>query len=254
MQSVSRAVRFGDAESAVYDVWEPVGQWAGATVALVHGGIWQAAYDRHQLRPLAAALAGEGWHVANVEYARVGMPLGGWPGTGTTLAAALAAVRDDPELPGPLVVVGHSAGAHVAVWAASESRVPDLAGVVSLAGLLDLRGNDAGLLGAAVRSLLGGGPGDVPGSWDDADPIGQRSDAPIILLHGVDDDLVPPDVAWAYADSRRPTDARCRVELVPQCGHFGLIDPAHAAYVRVVAAVRELLAGRPTEPRTPGSG
>ena len=65
----------GPHQSDVYDVWEPAPHRArGVSVALIHGGFWRERYDRHHLAPLARALADDGFHVANLEYARAGMP------------------------------------------------------------------------------------------------------------------------------------------------------------------------------------
>lgn len=239
-----RSVRFGPGAEDAYDAWLPESGRADATVVLVHGGLWLAAYDRAHLRPLGGALARDGWPVASVEYARVGMPRGGWPGTGTSVLAALDAVAQDPVLPGRLVLVGHSAGGQLAVWAASNGRAlgsVDLVGVISLAGVLDLRSADADDLGfGAVRGLLGGAPEQHPEQWADADPVRGRLDVPAVLLHGVDDDLVPAAISRSYLDSRGPRDASCRLEVIYGCEHFGLIDPMHAAYQRLLAALVEL--------------
>ena len=73
----------GPAATDVYDIFEPDPARArGVTVALLHGGFWRERYDRAHLAPLADALARDGFHVANLEYPRVGMPSGGWPGSG----------------------------------------------------------------------------------------------------------------------------------------------------------------------------
>lgn len=241
-----RSVRFGSAESEVYDVWDAAdetGQRGGVAIVLIHGGLWQVAYDRAHLRPLGAALARNGWPVASVEYARVGMPGGGWPGTGDSVLAALAAVAADPSMPDRLVAVGHSAGGQLAVWAASNGRCPAVRGVVSLAGVLDLRLADTDDLGAgAVRSLLGGGPEQVPQWWTDADPVAGRLGSPTVLLHGAQDDLVPAEVSASYLRSRGADDAACRLEVVSGCDHFALIDPGHPAYRGVVAAIEEVAA------------
>ncbi len=239
-------MRFGSAETEVYDAWDAAGgtvERPEVTVVLVHGGLWRAAYDRGHLRPLGAALAREGWAVASIEYARVGMPSGGWPGTGQSVLAAFTAVAGDATLPDRLVAVGHSAGGHLAVWAASNQRCSSVRGVVSLAGVVDLRLADTDDLGSgSVRALLGGGPAEVPEHWSDADPVQARLDVPAVLLHGADDDLVPPQVSESYLRSRRAADAACRVEVLPSCDHFALIDPGHAAYPRVIVAIEEVAA------------
>ncbi|CCH77856.1 hypothetical protein BN12_230033 [Nostocoides japonicum T1-X7] len=258
------------------------------TVALVHGGFWKAAYDRTHLRSLAGALARDGFHVASVEYPRVGMPGGGWPGTGDAVADALTAIVADPSLPSPVVAVGHSAGGHLVAWCASSpttatagitgtagtagitgvrARVDGLAGVVPLAGVLDLVLADRQSLGdQAVRALVGlprrhestprdeagahgheskGDPAADPadGIPVDADPARQRLVVPSVLVHGADDMNVPLSVSEAYLASRTSDDAACRLVAVGEADHFALIDPLTPAYTVVVEAIESLVPG-----------
>lgn len=239
-----RTVAYGSAEAQVYDVHEPAIHSRGLTVALVHGGFWRARYDRFHLVPLATALAADGFHVALLEYARVGMPGGDWPGPGADVVAGLRAVVADPALPRPVVAVGHSAGGHLVVLAASARRVPGLAGAVALAGVVDLRCADALHLGAdAVHDLLGGPEHAQPARWSDADPARHRLTAPTVLLVGAEDDHVPPVVAEAYLASRTHQDAGCRLVRLAGAGHFDLIDPGHPAYRHLIDAVTSLAAG-----------
>ncbi|MEK8171822.1 alpha/beta fold hydrolase [Streptomyces sp. M19] len=105
---------------------EPLAAGAAAPcVVLVHGGYWRQKYDRTYLAPFAVELAGRGLPVALVEYRRVDGGSGGWPGTAEDVAAAVAAVRAHPATAGrPLVVVGHSAGGQLALWAAVRCLRP----------------------------------------------------------------------------------------------------------------------------------
>ncbi|MDQ2756482.1 MAG: alpha/beta hydrolase, partial [Actinomycetota bacterium] len=108
----ARTTSYGDDPAQVYDVREPTtpGPTPGAavrgvTVVVVHGGFWRATYDREHAGPQAQGLADRGFHVAVVEYRRVTMPGGGWPGTFDDVSAAIAAVRADATLPEPTVLL-----------------------------------------------------------------------------------------------------------------------------------------------------
>ncbi len=121
---------------------------------MLHGGFWRAAFDRIHVRPLCAALAAAGYLVAAPEYRRTGMPGGGWPGTADDVRTALlslptTAAPASSAVPRPVLLLGHSAGGHLALWGASQVAVPGLAGVVSLAGVCDLGRADELGLGAA---------------------------------------------------------------------------------------------------------
>ena len=118
------------------------------------------------IRSLAAALTAEGYATWSLEYRRLGDPGGGWPGTLEDVASGadhLSEVsRAHPLDPDRVVAVGHSAGGHLALWLAGRHRLAPgsplhaarplrLHGVVSLAGITDLRAAAEGR-SAATRS------------------------------------------------------------------------------------------------------
>ena len=248
----ARTEAYGPDRAQVYDVRLPSGTARGATVVVVHGGFWQAEFDRAHAGSEAQAFADDGFHVAVLEYRRVGMPGGGWPGTVEDVAAAVAAVRADAGLPSPTVLVGHSAGGHLVAWAASQPWAHGIAGVVSLAGCVDLALTAQLHLGEdAAQSLMGGEP-DAAGdaAWAAADPARLSPAVPVVLLHGADDETVPVAVSRSYEQQMgqpaggRREHAPVRLTVIPACEHFGLIDPEHPAFAEVRDAVRGLAGAR----------
>ena len=238
----TRTTAYGDDPAQVYDVRLPERVTRRLTVVVVHGGFWRPEYDRGHASRQAQAFADAGYPVAVVEYRRTGMPGGGWPGTGADVAAAIRSLRDDPDLPDRLVLVGHSAGGHLVVWAASQPWGADLGGVVSLAGVLDLAAAFEQRLGdGAVEAFMGGTPRALPEAYAAADPRLHVPLAPVALVHGADDDVVPAAISRSYAEHAAPR-AQVPVSLreVGGCEHFGLIDPEHPAFAEVLAAVSDL--------------
>ena len=72
-------LRYGDHPDQVLDLHLPPTTDAPAPVVLLlHGGFWRQTYDRTHTRPIAQALAAEGWAVVTPEYRRTGGD-GGWP-------------------------------------------------------------------------------------------------------------------------------------------------------------------------------
>jgi acetyl esterase/lipase len=239
----ARTTAYGTDPAQVYDVRLPRGQRRPATVVVVHGGFWRAEYDRAHAASQAQALADAGYPTAVLEYRRTGMPGGGWPGTAQDVAAGLAAVRQDPGLAGPAVLVGHSAGGHLVTWAASQPWAHGLRGAVSLAGVVDLAlAADLGLGAGAVDAFMGTGPGGSPAAYAAADPAALSPAVPVLLVHGRDDDVVPLGVSESYlaAQRHRPGGAEVALRAVAGCGHFGLIDPEHPGFAEVLAAVATL--------------
>ncbi|WP_353357262.1 alpha/beta hydrolase [Intrasporangium sp. DVR] len=208
------------------------------TVLVVHGGFWRAAYDRAHAAAQAAALAEAGWHVAVGEYRRAGMPGGGWPGTFDDIAALVATVSDDPDLPGPLVLMGHSAGGHLVAWAANQPWADHLAGVVVLGGCVDLGATDEMHLGRdAARDLLGT-PESAPEGWRAADPMTALPPrVPVRLVHGELDREVPLAVTDAYLRRARAAGGDVTLDVVADAGHYSLIDPLSHAWPHVLGAL-----------------
>ena len=157
-------ITYGDDPSQYVEISRPEGTSRG-TVVIIHGGFWKAAYDASLGRPLAASLRDEGWTAANVEYRRVGNG-GGVPQTLDDVAAAIDALADVEGVDTTNVItLGHSAGGHLAVWAAARGRFErwqparvTVTAAVSQAGVLDLgAGYDADLGGGAVGAFVGVG-------------------------------------------------------------------------------------------------
>lgn len=245
-------VSYGPHPDQVADVRLPAHSGPAPLLMLWHGGFWRAEHDRAHLGPMATDLAGRGYAVATVEYRRVG-----WPTIFTDVAEAADAVPAliEQVVPGRVerhrvVYAGHSAGGHLAVWAALRDRLPagapgrvtDLprtTGVLALAPVLDLaEAYRLDLDGGAVAGLLGGGPDDVPERYAAADPAALGVPGPpVVVLHGDVDRSVPVEMSRRYAAA---TGSRL-VEL-PGVGHFAVIDPESAAWPAVVAALGATLA------------
>lgn len=213
-------------------------------VVLIHGGFWKAAYDRTHTRPMAVALAREGFVVVTPEYRRVGGTgalAGGWPATADDVEAALTAAPAAlaglglPTAPARTVVVGHSAGGHLALWLATRGH--DIGRVVALAPVGDLRAAARDRLGdRAVQAFLGGEPSQVPGRYDEADPatlLHRHPGCEVVVVHGDLDEDVP------VAHSRGLVAAHRFVELreLPGTGHMDLVDPSTPAWPAVLDAI-----------------
>ena len=216
-------VRYGARPDHVVDVRR--GESARGVALLLHGGFWLDAWRRDVMDGVAIDLARRGWTSWNVEYRRVGNG-GGWPATANDVLAAVdAAISAGAGRPGGehLVLIGYSAGAQLALWAAGERREV-VTRVVALAGLCDLEAASRhGLGGGAVDRFLEGEPADVASPMDRL-PVG----VPLVLAHAVDDPVVPVDQTRRFAAAA--TQAGDAVVVVEVSGgdHMSLIDPQGA--------------------------
>ncbi|MFF5990023.1 alpha/beta hydrolase family protein [Prauserella flavalba] len=227
-----RTLRYGDAPEHVADAWLP-GTARYPLLVFIHGGYWTPEYDRTHTRPLAAALREDGWPVLSIEYRRV-------PGEPDDLVADVRAAL--AGLPGRLdasgvVLAGHSAGGHLALWASSVCPPPGLLGTLALAPVADLMlGHRLGLGDGAVAAFLGGPPDERA----DLDPVRLAAPRrPVVLVHGAEDRL-PVAVSESYVD----THPAAKLVVVPDAAHFEVIDPLSAAWPAVTAELVGLAALR----------
>ena len=180
------------------------------------------------MHPLAADLAARGLGVWNLEYRRLGDG-GGYPATLEDVAAGLDHLAE-LGLGGDVVAVGHSAGGHLAAWAATReaARVP-VTGVVAQAGVLDLRlAWELRLSDGVVERFLGGLDDErfATASPRERLPIAAR----MLLTHGGEDDTVPVRMSEEF---QRASGAELFVDR--RAGHFEHLDPGHALWQAVLA-------------------
>ncbi|MCZ3388588.1 MAG: alpha/beta hydrolase [Actinomycetia bacterium] len=236
-------VSYGADPDQVAEIWAEAPD--APLVVVVHGGFWKQQYDRAHCRGLAAALAQLGATVVLLEYRRVGGG-GGWPATFDDVRTGLRKIVQHHPAASRRVLVGHSAGGHLALWVAATEPTPLVDAVVGLAPIADLSAM-ARFFGAGenpVHDLLAGTPDGHPDRYDLADPlILPTPRADIHLLHGIADTVVPIEQSLSY--SRRHVGTRV-TEL--RCAHFELIDPRSDAFTAVRDAVTAELGG-PASPQ-----
>ena len=236
----------------------PRGHGPHPVVALVHGGCWLADYDYAHVESAAAAICARGAAVWTIEYRRLGQDGGGWPGTFRDAALGLDHLRALAPQHGldlsRIVAVGHSAGGHLALWLAARPRLSrsselfaasplPLAGVVSLAGIADLRAYalGAGRCNASVRPLLGGAAAAAARRYAQASPLELAPLAvPLRIVHGARDAIVPVAQSEALAAAERAGGGNAVLEVLPRAGHFDLIAPFADAWATVERRVLEL--------------
>jgi acetyl esterase/lipase len=192
------------------------------------------------MHPLCRDLAGRGWAAWNLEYRRLGrLSGGGWPRTLDDVAAGIDHLADvlAPLDLSRVVAIGHSAGGHLAAWAATREapRVPVTA-VVSQAGVLDLqRAWEWRLSNGVVRRFLRGTPEQQPARYAAASPAARLPlGVPALLTHGGKDDIVPPAMSEEFERAAKAAGDECELFGAPGEDHFGHLDPENPLWKAVI--------------------
>ena len=264
VQPPAAAFHYGPAPSQVAELFLPKGRGRHPVVVLLHGGCF---LQKHQGFPqtsgLAADLAGRGYAVWNVEYRKLGEPGAGYPGTFQDVATAIDRLRDEAPKYGldlsRVIAMGHSAGGHLALWAASRDKLPSgsplrmtnplkIGAVISLAGIGDLAGQ-------GEIFALPCGDDTIDRLVDSAhrkQPFADTSPAEllptgikVVMVHGVFDPVLPPYTGRDYALKVRKAGDRAEVVTIPDAAHFDVVIPTTAAWKVVLGVLAKEMKALP---------
>ena len=225
--------RYGPHRQHRADLYVPRdGEGPHPLAVLVHGGYWRAFYGKIVMKPLAADLVRRGYAAWNVEYRRIGRHQGGgYPMTFDDVANGIdhVASLDDRRLDmDDVTFIGHSAGGHLALWAASRNGrrqvVPNR--VIAQAPITNLV-----KVGEPANALMGCEPREDPDRWAECDPMQLLPvGAPLLLVHGQDDATIPVARTREYVEAARVAgDDVTLVEPQPG-GHRSHLDPRSAGW------------------------
>jgi len=225
----------------------PEGNGPFPVAIVIHGGFWRAAYNLDHISHLCVDLNKAGVATWSLEYRRIGNAGGGWPGTFDDVAAGvnhLRAIAAKHKLDiERVVIMGHSAGGHLALWMGAQKNTIPLRGIVSLAGVADLqKAFDLKLSNNVVADLLGGTPTSVPDRYRLGSPsallplrVKQR------LIHGTLDANVPFDISKDYVASAKSRGDDAELITLDGARHFELIDPRTREFETVRKTTLDLL-------------
>ncbi|MGA9305330.1 MAG: alpha/beta fold hydrolase [Candidatus Sulfotelmatobacter sp.] len=235
-------VAYGGDGNQFLDLRLPKGKGPHGLTICIHGGYWRAKYDLGYMGHLCAALTARGIATANLEYRRVGNKGGGWPGTFADVRAGYQFLLQNARTyefdARRVVVMGHSAGAQLGLCLAAHEN--GVKGVVSLAGVVDLQQAYAlHLSNDAVVEFLGGTPAEVVEHYREADPMKLAIGARQWLVHGAEDDVVPPAFSRDYVGAKQKMKEDARLVEIAGAGHFDVVDPRSGAWKAVEKVVMD---------------
>jgi acetyl esterase/lipase len=241
-------ISYGPAGRQQLDVYRPR-EASGPlpVVVFFYGGRWQSG-AREQYAFVAQALASQGFVVVVPDYRlypQVTFPAFVEDGARAVAWAHqhIARFGGDPRR---LHLMGHSAGAHIAMlltldahYLAEQGLGPGaLASTVGLGGPYDF----LPFTSRDVRALMGPQEG-----WERTQPIRfvDGSAPPLLLVHGLGDTTVKPSNALRLAARVREAGGCVQLRLYPEAGHLepllGLAAPLRPFTPRVLEPVADFL-------------
>lgn len=208
-------------------------------LVFIHGGCWLDAYDIEHAKPLMSALSSAGFTVIGIEYRRTTNDRAAWPIAKDDIIQALGQIVTETSYAKnrPISILGHSAGGHLALLAATQ--VSQWAPLVSvdvhgLAAIVDIAAYAKGENSCqrATSAFMGGMPDALPQAYQDASPLSYAlpQNIQVMLWHGVKDAIVP------NSQAHHPNAS---VKTVPEAGHFAWIHTQTEAYKRLLQELSE---------------
>ena len=252
-QTPAAVVHYGPAPAQVAELFLPKAKGPHPVIVLLHGGCFLAEYQGlAQTSAIAADLAARGYAVWNIDYRKLGEPGAGYPGTFQDVATAVDRLRTEaPKYDLDIhrvIALGHSAGGHLALWAAARARLPvdsplrtadplPIKTVISLAGIGDLKGQARAFAmpcgDDTLERLI-----DISGRktpYADTSPAELLpSGTRVIMVHGAYDPVLPPYTGRAYVQLARKAGDAAEVITIPDAGHFDVVMPTTVAWKEVV--------------------
>ncbi|MGH8628414.1 MAG: alpha/beta hydrolase family protein [Gammaproteobacteria bacterium] len=254
-------IRYGSDPIQFADLRLPSGKGPFPVAIIIHGGCWMKLADLQHTAPMSDALRHAGLATWNIEYRRVDDMGGGWPGTFHDVGAAVDHLKTMAKTYKldltQVIVVGHSAGGHLALWVAARHHLPKTSplfvekplpvrGAVNLGGPGDLQSflpaQKRACGDVPITKLVGGLPSEVAQRYRDASPaellpLGVKQ----ILITGTKDLLVPPKYGKEYEAAAQKSGDEIEMIEIENAGHFEVIAPNSTAWPTVERAVLSLV-------------
>jgi acetyl esterase/lipase len=255
-------VAYGTDSLQFGDLRIPEGRGPFPLAIIIHGGCWLSRFATLTIMsPLADALAKDGIATWNIEYRRNDNPGGGWPGSFLDVANGVDYIRElarrYPLDTTRVAITGHSAGAHLALWAAARHRVRSVSAIatdapfkplvtVPLGGpgdMAEITQREKMICGAtpSASGVMGGLPADAPDHYRDGSPLSLLPfGVKQVLIVGEKDGVMPVAVREAWITRAREAGDDASLVIVAG-GHFELLAPEHESGRTVRRTIADLL-------------
>lgn len=259
--SATKRIAYGKDFLQFGDLRIPEGKGPFPVVILIHGGCWLSKFANLEIMsPLATAFKKTGIATWNIEYRSVDNPGGGWPGTFQDVGNGidyLGKIAQEYHLDlNRVVIIGHSAGGHLALWGAARHKLSKNSVLFSqktlpIRGVIDLSGPPSlinffpsqDICGEKViTKMMGGSPLQQPEKYREASasellPLKVKQ----IFIIGKNDDVVPPAFGKEYQQAANKKGEKVDFIIVDHAAHLEPISPDSKMWPYIKKSVIQLL-------------
>jgi len=230
-QTISN-ISYGADAAQKMDLYLPAGRTADSTklVVLVHGGAWSIG-DKSDFTSYISTLQQKlpGYAVANINYRLATTSANHFPTQENDMKSAvdfLVSKSTSYHYSQEMVLLGASAGAHMALLQAYKYSSPKILAVVDFFGPTDMTGlynfyasNTTDQL--AFQILMNGTPASNASLYSQSSPINfvTTQSPPTIIFHGSIDNVVPVDQSTSLKNKLLSAGVAAEMTVYPNLGH-----------------------------------
>ncbi|HAT4913338.1 TPA: alpha/beta hydrolase [Serratia marcescens] len=234
-----------DKENNFFDFYAPKElDKSKPAIAVIHGGCWDSKFEGFQQSgEVVDFFLKKGYAVFNVEYTKADTH-GGYPTTYNDISNALIKITEvlngKKITESGITLIGHSAGGHLAAWAASGGE-----GAHTKDYLNKVKINQAIGLGAIVDLNVAetacpnitrfGGIEKISGKkMELTSPILMKNNTRITLINGGKDTVAPGKYAENYVEKHK---GNVSFSIIPEATHYDLMSSKSGVLNKVLDAI-----------------
>jgi acetyl esterase/lipase len=224
-------VAYGSDPLQKMDIYLPAGRSTDSTklIVLVHGGAWMEG-DKADFMTYVSTLQQRfpGYAVANINYRLATTSANHFPVQETDMKSAidyLVQKSSEYHITQKFVLLGASAGAHLAMLQAYKYPSPKIAGLIDFFGPADMvdmyTSSTSSINQLAIQILMSGTPATNPTLYQQSGPINfvTAQAPPTIIFHGGLDPLVPVSESTGLKNKLESLGVPTQLVIYPNLGH-----------------------------------
>lgn len=225
-------VSYGGDPAQIMDVYLPAGRTTDSTctIVIVHGGAWVSG-DKSDFSGYISKVQQlfPGYAIANINYRLATAATNHFPTQENDMKAALDFLVQqsvDYHISEKFVLLGASAGGHMALLQAYKYASPSVEAVVDFFGPADMTGlyefyPEGSINRTGIQILMNGTPSDNATLYTQSSPIHfvSTQSAPTIIFHGTADDVVPVEQSEHLSEELTQAGVNNQLVTYPNVGH-----------------------------------